>query len=289
MHKNHYWLQEEINDTLLDACYGGKLSDVRHLLLSQELPHRAQINQAKCVFRTTEAANSIFITPLSQACSQGHTEVVNYLLTAPELTLKAQPEQLDFLAYRNAVRQGQLGVIDYFIQQKDQNWSVYTHPDMLSYKSIPGSHEVLTYLLQLSTALPPRTAVLDMFARICQLNLATSVLLIDTFDIRLNEPIVAKLFQHLTHRNYKSQKILNLPNLTSLSPKEELRAKLAPYIQNLSSFGLQEALFDYLQRRPIEKEKNLLEQQLGTPTIVQHTHPRSGETQKATISRAPKI
>lgn len=107
---------EEFNDQFTKACETGNLDTVKHLL-TEEL---ADIH--------TRDDLGVRI-----ACMKGHLEIVQYLLTSPELTEHANIHALNDTGFYCACAFGETPVIQYLL----------TSPDLIPYGHTPFSLEII--------------------------------------------------------------------------------------------------------------------------------------------------
>jgi ankyrin repeat protein len=107
-HKSRY----DLSGYLTNACSGGDLDLVKHLLTSPDLPKHADIN-----FRDD--------LPLEYACSKGQLEIVKYLLTSPELKTHANIHGINDRPIREAIDNEEIAIVEFLVLEMDIPISPY--------------------------------------------------------------------------------------------------------------------------------------------------------------------
>merc|ERR1711963_636257 len=249
-----------ITDALHEAIILGNLKCVRYLVKVH--------NKLKLEWMTTKRKNK---TPLMQAATYGHFQLIQYFLTMQTLTGQIE----EFEAINCAIKANYLNCVQCLIEAFEKanllwnaNYDNETNGTTLINATILGTAEIIQYLLNSPTL--THLMDVDMYGN-CALdyveNEAIAELLIGAYDKRSlewNVPNLAQGFTPLMSATYRNnievvKYFLSVPSLTNFSAIDPHGKSVTDYAANHAMKSMLDAYAKTLPYEPPVRQDDFVE------------------------------
>jgi ankyrin repeat protein len=181
--------QDELNESLAEACENGNLDLVKLLLTDKDLPLKAK---EYYVTKQFEYSNSLII-----ACKNGHLDIAKYLLTSEDLKNTKRSDNEIGAALSTSAAYGHLDIVKFLLTDDNVDYiDIFENPNSFISACGSGELEIVKYLLvspDIKVHVDPQKYVIG-FQRACANNYVNvaKYLLEDT-----------DLLQNITSSTYK--------------------------------------------------------------------------------------